>query len=297
MRIEMMEIGPTVAQEMLVRNEHNRPLKQRKIAEMVKEMLAGTWTQNTDMIGFDINGVLVNGQNRLTAIKESGVTLTLVVALDLPVDAFVNIDGGSSRTAADVVNIAGHSNSTFAAGAAKMLLSYDPDSRALSFTHGKAAGWTRAEILEFVEKHPSLADAVQAARRLYDRVGGSTTGYAVALYLISDVNGIGLMNHYVDKLVTQFNEPKGSAIHATVTRLSRMSRFESRDSEVKRRPDNSRSRQKYPMRNYTLVMVRGWNIYAVDGRAHLISSEVRLNTDFKLPPVAKWARPAPDEEV
>lgn len=105
MDITVSTIGPEKAQELLdTAPDFQRPLKARVVETYSRLMRDGKWLPNTliQMCG----GVLIDGQHRLQAIKESGVALSFIVVSfndgEDPRVRYGMIDQPSIRTAGDV---------------------------------------------------------------------------------------------------------------------------------------------------------------------------------------------------
>jgi hypothetical protein len=110
---EIYLITPTLAAEWLESGigKINRSLSSALIRRYAGEMLAGRWIgDNGQSITFDAEGVLRDGQHRLQAIIESGVTIRMRVTKGVSSDAFTTIDCGKSRSIGDIFHIAGVSS-------------------------------------------------------------------------------------------------------------------------------------------------------------------------------------------
>lgn len=80
MTYEEIVVTPEIAGEWLKRNTKNaRTVKRHKVAQYAKTMRDGYWKNNGEAIVFDEDGYLKNGQHRLCAIVESGVTCKMLV--------------------------------------------------------------------------------------------------------------------------------------------------------------------------------------------------------------------------
>ena len=90
----------------------NRPVHQSQVNKYVQDMKAGMWGRNHQGIAFDQDGILMDGQHRLWAVVESGVTVMMPVTWGLNREAQLTIDSGLKRTTADVAAIAGFENAT-----------------------------------------------------------------------------------------------------------------------------------------------------------------------------------------
>jgi len=93
-------VTPTLAALWLLRNTHNRHMRESVSDEYAADMRAGNWTELGDSIQFDWNAVLMNGQHRLAAIVKSGVSLYMLVTCGIDPKALKNGDRGRRRTTA-----------------------------------------------------------------------------------------------------------------------------------------------------------------------------------------------------
>lgn len=116
---QTVAVTPALAAEWLQRNVCNRPLNRKGIVELVGEMSSGNWTLTHQGIAFDEHGHLLDGQHRLHAIVESGVSVTLLVTRGVERSTFAHIDSGRKRTTGDVVSMRGIENGTLVAAIAR----------------------------------------------------------------------------------------------------------------------------------------------------------------------------------
>ncbi|MDP3940270.1 MAG: hypothetical protein Q8R92_19315 [Deltaproteobacteria bacterium] len=102
-----MFITPEMAAWWLTLNTRNRPIRSRAaIAKMVRELLAGTYISSHQGIAFYSDGVLADGQHRLTAIVEAGVAAFMPVTVGLSEATAPYIDGSLIiRTVAEAATI------------------------------------------------------------------------------------------------------------------------------------------------------------------------------------------------
>jgi hypothetical protein len=69
-------ITPELASSLLETNSNNRNLSKGTVEAYANDMLAGNWDESVgDAISIDTDGVLRNGQHRLSAIVLSGVSI------------------------------------------------------------------------------------------------------------------------------------------------------------------------------------------------------------------------------
>lgn len=101
-------VTPEVAERYLRTNSANRALRPAAVKEYISEMESGDWLLGCDAIGFDVNGVLINGQHRLNAVVKSGISSDFIVARNLPTKSKNALDVGKRRQLHERITIAGH---------------------------------------------------------------------------------------------------------------------------------------------------------------------------------------------
>lgn len=93
MIIKKTKVTPQKAAQWLEKNfGRNRKIRKGHISKLVFDMKNGNWQETGETLKFNIMGDLIDGQHRLTAIVESGCTLELWVATDVPNAAINAID-------------------------------------------------------------------------------------------------------------------------------------------------------------------------------------------------------------
>lgn len=101
-------ITPKKAEEWLnTLNTNNRTLREGVAEKYAADMRNGRWLPNPEPIQFFEDGSLADGQHRLWAIVESGVSIRMVVARGVPREAALAINTGLTRTLSDNLKIAG----------------------------------------------------------------------------------------------------------------------------------------------------------------------------------------------
>ena len=80
-------VTPELAEELLRDfNTHNRRLRSRQVSLYAESMRQDRWSLNGEPIQFDADGVLLNGQHRLTAISDRNGDGQLIPFLDFQSD-------------------------------------------------------------------------------------------------------------------------------------------------------------------------------------------------------------------
>jgi hypothetical protein len=148
------EITPDLARRLLVRNRNNRVPKEGAIARYKWEMENGNWRITNQGLGFDRNGDLTDGQNRLMACIRADKSFHTVVAVGLVPEAKEVVDVGVKRTLSDALKMEGYTNAPALAGGVALRQRYEqlvedgqPMSQAM-----KARSWR-------VYSHPAYLNA------------------------------------------------------------------------------------------------------------------------------------------
>lgn len=98
--ISKRKVSPEEASLLL--DEHNpynyRKLNLSTVKLYAKDMADGNWKENGETIKIDINGNLIDGQHRLQAIVDSGISVELVIVEGLDPSVADTIDIGRKRS-------------------------------------------------------------------------------------------------------------------------------------------------------------------------------------------------------
>ena len=98
-------ITPALAQAYLSTSTGNRSLAKKNVQFYARQMREGKWTVSHQGIAFSVNGDLIDGHHRLTAIIEANVSVGMMVARGVSVESRQVIDQGKGRTAADIYRL------------------------------------------------------------------------------------------------------------------------------------------------------------------------------------------------
>lgn len=101
MRSEMMLVTPKLAKQWMDTMGANRRLSWTRVKMYSRDMAAGRWEPTNQGIGFSEDGRLLDGQHRLQAIIESGVSVTLLVVWGLSDSAQNHVDVLRPRSISD----------------------------------------------------------------------------------------------------------------------------------------------------------------------------------------------------
>lgn len=178
----LVEFGPELAGYVLeTYNAHNRPMKPGNIKLYAEDLKAGNWGLTGDTIKFGSDHRLKDGQNRLSAVVQSGVPMTTHVVFGIDPELFARMDIGKVRTGGDVFAIEGLPYANVSAAAVrwlKILTSGKPGDRGARFSN--------EELLETYRKHVDperLKHSVKMALEVRKTTGQPVAALAALHYL------------------------------------------------------------------------------------------------------------------
>lgn len=127
MIVERVILTPHDAEKLLIASlgHRQRSIRPDRVARLVRAITTGQWQVTHQAIAVDRDGVVIDGQHRLTAIAASGLDVETMIARDVDRATFGVLDTGAVRSPADVLRISGFNNTNVLAAAARYLLSYD----------------------------------------------------------------------------------------------------------------------------------------------------------------------------
>jgi hypothetical protein len=163
-RVSIERIGPTQAGIYLKTNGKNRKLNELHVARLRDAMVAGDWWLNGETVIFGVDGALLDGQHRLHAIIKSGAVVDVLVVRGIDEEAFRTLDGGRTRTTADVMSCDGEKNAHKVVAAVQAIVSF-VDSGGTVF---HVAGGRKATPLltsRLLSVYPQVRDSVAAMSR------------------------------------------------------------------------------------------------------------------------------------
>jgi hypothetical protein len=136
-----------------------------------------------DTIKLAPSGRLLDGQHRLAAIAQSGITQRLLVVFNVPEEAFQVIDRGAPRSNGDMVNQMGLPYANNIAAAARLAVAYGARQAGHKEQMSKAV--LPHHVRTEVERHGGLyVEASELAYRAAREVPGLNKSAITALYVI-----------------------------------------------------------------------------------------------------------------
>lgn len=177
----IIEFTPAVAEYFLREyNIGNRPRKGSKIREYADAMMSGAWGLTGDNIKFSDDGILLDGQNRLSACVLSGVPFKTHTIFGIDKMLFKRMDIGRTRSPADIFKIAGVVNQSDVSAAVRWLVLLESNAPMSRGTH------TPEFLLnEYNSKYSDVADSVKIGQQMRLEWGHPSGAIAALHYLFS----------------------------------------------------------------------------------------------------------------
>lgn len=159
---QVIRLTPSIAESLIARNDHNRPLRQGVVDMIARDMIEGRWELNGATLVVASTGRLLDGQHRLHAYvkaarQEPEIQIGVVLVDGVDESTFGSIDRGNRRSVADIIALDGYKNATtLSAGA---VLSYAFDRTGDPFSGAAIARPSSSVIIEHIKSTPGLVKA------------------------------------------------------------------------------------------------------------------------------------------
>lgn len=241
---EALDIDPDLAREMLGHNTHNRNLRYRTVGAYAADMAAGKWRDNGETIKIAVDGTVIDGQHRLSAIIESETKQRMLVVRNLPMQVQETVDAGIKRTFGDVLKLRGETDTMNLAAACRRAVMWESGERA----RGGSFVATTAQMLEVLGRHSSLrySITVSASVRRHLPIQGSVL--SLCHWLFSQID-----NEDCDAFFERLKDGAGLEPQHPVAVLRRTV------------IDNMTAKSRITEAVMTAYVIKAWNAYR-DGR-------------------------------
>ena len=206
-----IKVDPRLANSWLLLNQNNRPLSESHVQEYVARMKNGEWVLNGQCIIFSNTGVLLDGQHRLAAVVNSGLTIPFDVRFGINEETFATIDDGKKRTPADVFSIESIPNYANAAAVVNLVIGMERG--ATNDTMHSASRPSNIEMAKWYFDHQEIADFVLFGIKWYDASGRLLTPskFASYAYMMAKVDEAAAMK-FMEQLAFGFNLTTSSPV-------------------------------------------------------------------------------------
>jgi len=157
--VSIREITPANAAKILdSKNTKNRNISNGKVIEYMKAMKNGEWMFNGDSIRISSEGILLDGQHRLTALAKSGINQHFVIIENMQKEVGLTIDVGKSRSGGDVLSIEAGVSNTIAATISGGLKLFHKHSVGNSMSDSGSGRLTNVQIIDKYREHKDLVN-------------------------------------------------------------------------------------------------------------------------------------------
>jgi predicted XRE-type DNA-binding protein len=196
MHSKIETITPKRANELLADKHKNRPLKAQAIDQFAADMKAGRWEMNGQPIIISDEGRLSDGQNRMAAIVQSGVTIDLLVVYGVPAERMATMDTGTKRSVADVLGMRDVPNATLVGSIART---------AYAFISGMTIyqSPSKTAVVDFVSKHPHVETVAAYTKRVN---AAPQSAFGAVIFLATESRRLDKEAHeFVEQVQTGLN--------------------------------------------------------------------------------------------
>jgi len=242
--VETVKITPAIAAEWLKSNTLNRPLRRQHVAFLAGEMKSGNWLLNGESIKISEDENVIDGQHRLHACIDSGVTFKTTVVYGLKEEAFLTIDQGKPRTGSDALKL--HFPDAPAGICAAV-------ATACKWCHVIDSGWTsqraqsrlsNKDILDYAVSHPELWQCANIINQYPSSQRLISLGVGTALYYFFNKRDSALAADYMEQLSTGENLSATDVAYHVRGLLIR----------------EHQKRENTPTKYRAMMIVNGWNV-------------------------------------
>lgn len=236
--VEIIEITPEMATEMLGHNTGNRNIKASGVRRYVDDIENDRWIFTGDSIRFDSTGRLLDGQHRLTAIVRTGRTMRAIVIRGLDPKAQEAMDLGIGRSTGDLAGTSGDPIPNVATATAIAVIALAHESGSVDRPQS-----SKPAQLEWLRAHREEVDAaVRAGRKVHRQIGipPAVAGYA---YLVMSQISVDDADAFWRDATDLVGLRKGDPVLALVQTVNR---FE-------------RGRHRLRRSEYLSLIYRAWN--------------------------------------
>lgn len=188
-KMEVKTFTPKEADEILAtKNTGNRKIRPARKAYFAREMKAGNWKLTGEPIIFGKTGRLLNGQHRLAACVETGISLTTAVVYGIEEETFSVMDSGQSRSMGQVFQGHGIRSGNQQASNVKVVMQY-LDGVPLTNHNHFTQKYGRADHVAYFQDHQAAFEFADSRGQSIRRNIGLPRGVAgVVSYILYSVD-------------------------------------------------------------------------------------------------------------
>jgi hypothetical protein len=211
MKVNIENIDPKRAEELLAQNHNNRKLRKKTVTKYAKALERGQWDSTGEPFQVSRTGRLMNGQHRAAAIVESGIPMENVVVVSGLDDAvFINIDTGFSRKPSDALQAVGATNASQMGATVKLLIGLELNLQ-LTNSHEMSLITREDLVTWYTPRRDELEQALSDGRKLNAAIGGKMTAWQAFCYMATDRYGQLVLDDFLQPLVTGVGHIEGDS--------------------------------------------------------------------------------------
>jgi hypothetical protein len=184
--VYLLEITPDFARCALERKNINRSLRLSQLRKISRTLEQDRWEINGETIIFDSYGRLIEGQHRLKAVVETGITIWSLVVTGIDWEWFKTMGQGSKRNAGDILGIRGVKNSRNLAAALRWVYRYENE-----MMMNPHPNITDDELADTLPEHPGIEDSLPFGLQAHSV---AAPGLVTALHYLCHKRDAGLAN-------------------------------------------------------------------------------------------------------
>jgi hypothetical protein len=236
---EVTTVTPGLAGELLRRNPDNRPIRFAKLDQMISDIMKDRWTFNGEPIIISREGLVNDGQHRLSAVIEAKKPITTLVVFGVDRNTRITVDQGAARGARDYIGMEGVENATIIAGAGRLIAAY---LKTNGQHFGDASRVSNADVMTLVHGDEQLVKSAALAHSLYKYSRQLVAPSIVAFchYLLADIHQKDA-DAFIQAVCMGENIKRGDPAYAVRERFLAEGRI-SRNDKIE-------------------IILRGWNSY------------------------------------
>ena len=236
---ELVTITPAVAKALLRNNPHNRNVSEDTVRKYARNIRDGAFVLNGETIIVADDGLLNDGQHRLSAVVHQNASIRSFVVFGVPRGSRNTLDVGVTKTNAHFMTMDELPDPSITAAAVRIILNYEQKS---------SLGATRdsVETLRRYAADPSIQKSNRPARAVY-HVLGSLPSLWYALHYLTRLS-------YGEETAQQFFELLASGLSLTERHPVHMLR--------QRLLQNQQAKAKLPPHEIAAITIKAINAFA-----------------------------------
>lgn len=182
-------IGPTEAHKLMEGNTKNRAIRNNIVTTYAKAMAAGNWPFDGAPVRIAPDDTLLDGQHRLLAVIESGVTLEFSIWRNVNPDTQNVMDTGRKRSIADALHLRGEINCAALGAVLGLAYRWDLGYRGSNLTNGTSKTQSQIpDLLKYLDLHPGIRASINPGYFLTRRVHINASVTTLAHYIFTEID-------------------------------------------------------------------------------------------------------------